>query len=76
MHLDASLRKRAGDDPALAGVSWQVHGGGFYQMSKYLLAPRFAARASHLAQVAVVLDLDERLCAVVLGFITASPRSF
>ncbi len=39
MHLDASLRKRAGDDPALAGVSWQVHGGGFYQMSKYLLAP-------------------------------------
>ena len=39
MHLDASLRKRAGDDPALAGVSWQVHGGGFYQMSKYALAP-------------------------------------
>ena len=39
MHLDASLRKRAGDDAALAGVSWQVHGGGFYQMSKYLLAP-------------------------------------
>jgi uncharacterized membrane protein len=39
MHLDASLRKRAGADPALAGVSWQVHGGGFYQMSKYLLAP-------------------------------------
>ena len=39
MHLDASLRKRAGDDPALAGVSWQVHGGGFYQMSKYMLAP-------------------------------------
>ena len=39
MHLDASLRKRAGDDPALAGVSWQVHGGGFYQMSKYVLAP-------------------------------------
>ena len=27
MHLDASLRKRAGDDPALAGASWQVHGG-------------------------------------------------
>jgi uncharacterized membrane protein len=39
MHLDASLRRRAGDDPALAGVSWQVHGGGFYEMSKYLLAP-------------------------------------
>jgi uncharacterized membrane protein len=39
MHLDASLRKDTGDDPALAGVCWQVHGGGFYQMSKYLLAP-------------------------------------
>ncbi len=39
MHLDASLRKRASDDPGVAGVSWQVHGGGFYQMSKYTLAP-------------------------------------
>jgi uncharacterized membrane protein len=39
MHLDASLRKRGGDDPSLAGVSWQVHGGGFYQMSKYVVAP-------------------------------------
>jgi urate oxidase-like protein len=32
----AEARRRR---PALAGVSWQVHGGGFYQMSKYLLAP-------------------------------------
>ena len=39
MHLDASLRKRAGGDPAIAGTAWQVHGGGFYQMSKYTLAP-------------------------------------
>ena len=46
MHLDASLRKKAGDDPALAGTSWQVHGGGFYQMNKYLLAP--AALPEHL----------------------------
>ena len=46
MHLDASLRKRAGDDPAVAGVSWQVHGGGFYQMSKYVLAP--ASLPEHL----------------------------
>ena len=46
MHLDASLRKRAKDDPALAGVSWQVHGGGFYEMRKYLLAP--AALPEHL----------------------------
>ena len=46
MHLDASLRKHAGDDPALAGVSWQVHGGGFYEMSKYMVAP--AALPEHL----------------------------
>ncbi|MGA8446799.1 MAG: urate hydroxylase PuuD, partial [Roseiarcus sp.] len=39
MHLDASLRKQAKDDAALAGTSWQVHGGGFYEMRKYLLAP-------------------------------------
>ncbi len=39
MHLDASLRKRAGGDPGVAGVAWQVHGGGFYEMSKYTLAP-------------------------------------
>ena len=25
--------------PGVSGVSWQVHGGGFYQMSKYMLAP-------------------------------------
>ena len=39
MHLDASLRNRAGADPTLAGTSWQVHGGGFYEMNKYALAP-------------------------------------
>lgn len=39
MHLDASLRKRSGESAAIAGTSWQVHGGGFYQMSKYTLAP-------------------------------------
>ena len=69
MHLDASLRKRAGDDPALAGVSWQVHGGGFYQMSKYLLAPSALPEASHLAQMAVLLDLDQRLRAALLGLL-------
>ena len=46
MHLDASLRKKAGDDPAIKGTSWQVHGGGFYEMKKYMLAP--AALPEHL----------------------------
>jgi uncharacterized membrane protein len=39
MHLDASLRKEAKMAPGVAGVSWQVHGGGFYEMGKYTLAP-------------------------------------
>ena len=39
MHLDASLRKMAKMNPGVYGVSWQVHGGGFYEMSKYTLAP-------------------------------------
>jgi uncharacterized membrane protein len=41
MHLDASLRP-AKDIPAgKGGASWQVHGGGFYEMRKYLIAPEF-----------------------------------
>jgi uncharacterized membrane protein len=39
MHLDASLRKMPKMNPGVYGVSWQVHGGGFYEMSKYTLAP-------------------------------------
>lgn len=39
MHLDASLRKMPDMKAGLSGVSWQVHGGGFYEMGKYTLAP-------------------------------------
>ncbi len=39
MHLDASLRKRPGMAAGVSGISWQVHGGGFYEMSKYTLSP-------------------------------------
>lgn len=37
--LDQSLRKRAFADPGIAGETWMVHGGGFYQTEKYLVAP-------------------------------------
>jgi uncharacterized membrane protein len=37
--LDASLRKRAGQDSDIAGESWMVHGGGFYLAEKYMVAP-------------------------------------
>ncbi len=39
MHLDAAL-KAIPDIPAgKGGEAWEVHGGGFYQVRKYLVAP-------------------------------------
>ena len=37
--LDASLRRRDPPKPGVAGESWMVHGGGFYQVEKYSVAP-------------------------------------
>jgi len=39
IHLDASLRKRERLPHGVAGEAWQVHGGGFYRMQKYMVAP-------------------------------------
>src|SRR5215475_5550431 len=39
IHLDLSLRTRPGLPPGVKGDEWQVHGGGFYHMLKYLVAP-------------------------------------
>lgn len=39
IHLDASLRRRDGLPPGVSGEAWQVHGGGFYHMMKYQVAP-------------------------------------
>lgn len=44
VHLDLSLRKRDGLPQGVGGEAWQVHGGGFYNMMKYTVAP------SHLPQ--------------------------
>ena len=40
IHLDLSLQPRAALPPGVKGEAWQVHGGGFYHMVKYLVAPR------------------------------------
>ena len=37
--LDFSLRKREGLPAGVAGEAWEVHGGGFYHVQKYLSAP-------------------------------------
>ncbi len=39
VHLDLSLRRRDGLPAGVGGETWQVHGGGFYRMQKYLVAP-------------------------------------
>jgi len=37
--LDLSLRKREKMNPGVYGTAWEVHGGGFYHVEKYLVAP-------------------------------------
>ncbi len=39
--LDASLTPNPRLDPRVKGEAWQVHGGGFYQIQKFTLAPEF-----------------------------------
>jgi uncharacterized membrane protein len=39
IHLDLSLRRRDGLPEGVGGEAWQVHGGGFYNMRKYVVAP-------------------------------------
>ncbi|WP_210484757.1 urate hydroxylase PuuD [Microvirga antarctica] len=39
IHLDLSLRKRDGLPPGVSGEAWQVHGGGFYNMRQFFIAP-------------------------------------
>ena len=37
--LDLGLRPEAGAAPGVKGAAWQVHGGGFYHIRKFLVAP-------------------------------------
>jgi uncharacterized membrane protein len=39
MALDYSLSKRERMNPGVYGTAWQVHGGGFYHVEKYTVAP-------------------------------------
>jgi uncharacterized membrane protein len=39
MALDYSLSKREGMNAGVLGTAWQVHGGGFYHVEKYTVAP-------------------------------------
>ncbi len=37
--LDRSLRREADDPEGVFGSAWEVHGGGFYHVRKYMVAP-------------------------------------
>ncbi|MGI9433692.1 MAG: urate hydroxylase PuuD [Geminicoccaceae bacterium] len=39
VHLDSSIKKVEGLPEGAGGEAWQVHGGGFYHMVKYMVAP-------------------------------------
>lgn len=39
IHLDLSLKPRPGLPEGVKGDAWQVHGGGFYHMVKFMVAP-------------------------------------
>ncbi len=39
IHLDLSLKPAPGLPQGVQGEAWQVHGGGFYRIVKYLVAP-------------------------------------
>ncbi|SER03728.1 Uncharacterized membrane protein [Faunimonas pinastri] len=45
--LDYSLRRKAGMSEQLAGESWSVHGGGFYRVEKYKVAPEHLPEELH-----------------------------
>lgn len=39
IHLDLSLKRNSQLPAGVKGEAWQVHGGGFYQMIKFMVAP-------------------------------------
>ena len=39
MHVDAALKPAPDSPPGKGGEAWEVHGGGFYQVRKWLVAP-------------------------------------
>jgi uncharacterized membrane protein len=45
--LDASLRHYQAPKPGIAGESWLVHGGGFYAVEKFLVAPGTMPKELH-----------------------------
>ena len=71
IHLDLSLKKRDGLPAGVGGEAWQVHGGGFYNMRKYLIAPPEMPERADLVQMGELQHLDHRLLPARLGLLPA-----
>ena len=59
--LDLSLRKREAMREGVYGTAWEVHGGGFYHVEKFLVAPKRTAARPHLVPVGSLPHLGHRL---------------
>jgi uncharacterized membrane protein len=86
VHLDQSLKQRASLPPQAYGDEWQVHGGGFYHMVKYLVAPpqlperltwfkweAYATWLSGFALLVIVYYLGARLYLIDAGVLDIHP---
>ena len=57
--LDLSLRKHGNLPEGVGGESWNVHGGGFYRMRKYTVAP--TERTRRKGTSTAIKHLDSKL---------------
>ena len=61
MALDYGLDTKERKSEGVYGTAWQVHGGGFYHVEKFTVAPPQTAGAPALVQVGRVSHLGDRL---------------
>jgi len=88
IHLDLSLKPRPGLPDGVKGDAWQVHGGGFYHMMKYLVAPArmpdgltwfkweaYTTWLSGFALLAVIYYLDAELFLIDRSVLAIGPAA-
>ena len=86
IHLDLSLKPRSDLPEGVCGEAWQVHGGGFYRIMKYLVAPAsmpdeltwfkweaYTTWLSGFALMVVVYYLDAELFLVDKSILNLTP---
>ena len=71
MHLDAAIQAIPDIPKGKGGEAWEVHGGGFYQVRKYLVAPARLPRTSS-GTSGRPMDLDHRLFSAGLDLLSGA----